>query len=143
MLPDPLAQAVFHPDEKDFARAGELFVDTLREAVVELTGGSGRVANMLSGGIDSGAVTTLAVLAGPEVTAYNAGSPWGNEHAEEQELADFLGIPHIRVHLSADDLLAAVPESVRALGTADHERVEISLTITALLRGGYIERTTY
>lgn len=27
VLPDPLAQAVFHPDEDDFARAGKAFVD--------------------------------------------------------------------------------------------------------------------
>lgn len=142
VLPDPLAQAVFNPTVEDFAQAGKLFVNTLREAIVELTGGSGgHVATMLSGGIDSGAVTTLAVLAGLKVTAYSAGTPWGNEHAEAKELTDFLGIPHVQVDLSADEFLAAVPESVRALGTADHERVDIMVTITALLRGGFIKES--
>lgn len=141
VLADPLAQAVFNPDIDDFARAGKLFVNTLRDAIVNLTGGTGHVATMLSGGIDPGAVTTLAVLAGLKVTAYSAGSPWGNEHAKAKELTDFLGIPHVQVDLSAEQLLAAVPESIRALGTADHERVDIALNITALLRGGFIKES--
>lgn len=59
------------------------------------------------------------------MTAYSAGSPWGNEHAEAQELADYLGIPLVRLELSAKDLLDAVPETMRALGTAERERVDI------------------
>jgi hypothetical protein len=43
-----------------------------------MTEGSGSVATLLSGGVDLGAVTTFAVLAGLTVTAYSAGSPWGN-----------------------------------------------------------------
>lgn len=142
-LPDPVVQAVLNPTITDFERAGTQFVEALRGAVVELTGagyGSGRrVATLLSGGIDSGAVTTLAVLAGLEVTAYSAGSPWGNEHAEAKELTSFLGIPHVTVDLSAEELLAAAPESMRALGTAEQERVDIALTITAMLRGGIVK----
>jgi asparagine synthetase B (glutamine-hydrolysing) len=97
------------------------------------------IATLLSGGIDSGAVTTFAVLVGPDVTAYSAGSPWGNEHEQAAELAGFLGIRHVQIDFSVEELLAAAPASMRALGTAEQERVDIALTITALLRSGVIK----
>jgi asparagine synthetase B (glutamine-hydrolysing) len=97
------------------------------------------IVTLLSGGIDSGAVTTFAVLVGLDVTAYSAGSPWGNEHEQAAELAGFLGIRHVQIDFSVEELLAAAPASMRALGTAEQERVDIALTITALLRSGVIK----
>ncbi|KAJ5496535.1 Carboxymethylproline synthase [Penicillium fimorum] len=136
---DPVVLAALNPKIDDFAQAGSAFITSLQGAVAELTQGETEVASLLSGGIDSGAVTTFAVLSGLKVTAYSAGSPWGNEHAEAAELANALGIPHVTIDLTADQLLAAAPESMRALGTAEQERVDIALTITALIRGGYIK----
>ena len=116
-----------------------MFVSTLQRAVSEITEGAESVATLLSGGIDSGAVTTFAALAGLKVTAYSAGSPWGNEHDEAKELADYLGITHVCIDFSAEELLAAVPESMRALGTAEQERVDIAMTITAMMSSGIIK----
>jgi carboxymethylproline synthase len=139
---DPVVVAALHPRTDDFASAGLAFVTSLQSAIAELTrDGPVQIATLLSGGIDSGAVTAFAALAGLEVTAYSAGSPWGNEHAEAAELADFLGVKHVRVDFTAEELLAAAPESMRALGTAEQERVDIALTITALLRSGTIKET--
>lgn len=90
-LNDPVLAAL-SPQVIDFHEAGSAFVSSLQAAVSEITEGAKSVATLLSGGIDSGAVTTFAVLAGLKVTAYSAGSPWGNEHDEAKELADFLGI---------------------------------------------------
>ncbi|KAJ5312431.1 hypothetical protein PENANT_c027G06653 [Penicillium antarcticum] len=136
---DPVVLAALNPTIHDFSQAGSAFITSLQTAVMEFTQGETEVATLLSGGIDSGAVTTFAVLSGLKVTAYSAGSPWGNEHVEAAELANALGIPHIKIDLTTDELLAAAPESMRALGTAEQERVDIALTITALIRGGYIK----
>lgn len=135
---DPVFAAL-SPQVTDYDEAGTRFVASLDKAIADITKGETTVAALLSGGIDSGAVTTLAVRAGLKVTAYSAGSPWGDEHAEAQELADYLGIPLVRVDLSAADLLAAVPDSMRALGTAERERVDIALTISAVMRSGAIK----
>lgn len=135
---DPVFAALA-PQVADYDTAGTLFVSALDRAIADATRGDTAVATLLSGGIDSGAVTTLAVRAGLAVTAYSAGSPWGDEHAEAQELADYLGIRLVRVDLSAEDLLAAVPDSMRALGTAERERVDIALTISAVMRSGVVK----
>ncbi|KAF3811045.1 hypothetical protein GCG54_00010381 [Colletotrichum gloeosporioides] len=135
---DPLFSAL-SPRITDYDEAGSAFVSAVQKAVSEITESDKEVASLLSGGIDSGAVTTFAVRAGLKVTAYSAGSPWGNEHEEAQELADFLGIPLVRLELSAKDLLNAVPETMRALGTAERERVDIQITLTALMRSGLIK----
>ncbi|TDZ35563.1 Carboxymethylproline synthase [Colletotrichum spinosum] len=136
---DPILAAL-SPQIRDFALAGSSFVSALQGAVSQMTrNGDGSVATLLSGGIDSGAVTAFAVLSGLEVTAYSAGTPWGNEHSEARELCDFFGIPHVCVDFSAEELLAAVPESIRAMGHSENERVDITITITAMLRSGVIK----
>jgi len=136
---DPVVTAALNPKIDDFARAGSDFIIALKGAISHLTAGDREVATLLSGGIDSGAVTTFAVMSGLKVTAYSAGSPWGNEHAEAAELTAALGIPHVTIDLTTEQLVAAAPRSMRALATAEHERVDIALTITALLQGGYIK----
>lgn len=136
---DPILAAL-SPQIRDFALAGSSFVSALQGAVSQMTqNGDGSVATLLSGGIDSGAVTAFAVLSGLKVTAYSAGTPWGNEHSEAKELCDFLGIPHVCVDFSAEELLAAVPESIRAMGHSENERVDIAISITAMLRSGIIK----
>ncbi|KAG8165554.1 hypothetical protein KVR01_004106 [Diaporthe batatas] len=119
--------------------AGSQFTESLSAAVAAITKDESEVATLLSGGIDSGAVTTFAVRAGKKVTAYSAGSPWGNEHEEAQELADFLGIPLVRIDLSAEEILAAIPASIRALGTANRVAVDVSLIVSAVMRRGVIK----
>ncbi|MEE6258688.1 asparagine synthase C-terminal domain-containing protein [Plantactinospora sonchi] len=134
--PDPL-DAAHGVDLVEPAAAGEAFVQALAAAVTGAAAGR-PVATLLSGGIDSGAVTTLARRAGLPVVAYSAGSPWGNEHTEAAELARYLGIEHVLVDLDTDELLAAIPETIRLLGTAHSDKVDIAVTAVALLRRGVI-----
>ena len=140
-LYDPLF-VVLRPQITDFDEAGLKLVGALQTGVAAVTEGETEVATLLSGGIDSGAVTTLAVRIGKRVTAYSAGSPWGNEHAEAQELADFLGINLVRIELSAAEILAAIPASMRALGTAGRLQVDVSLIVAAVMRSGKIKERT-
>ena len=135
---DPLFAAL-HPKIDDFAKAGSAFVSSIQKSISDLTKGDKHIATLLSGGIDSGAVATFASKAGLKVTAYSAGSPWGDEHEEAQQLADYLGIPLIRIDLTAEDLVAAIPDTIRALGTAERERVDIQITISAVMRSGVIK----
>ncbi|KAI1840870.1 hypothetical protein JX266_012952 [Neoarthrinium moseri] len=137
-LYDPLF-AVLHPRIRDFTQAGSRFVEALQAGVSANVQDETEIATLLSGGIDSGAVTTFAVRSGVKVTAYSAGSPWGNEHEEAQELADFLGIPLVRIELSTDEILAAIPASMRALGTANRVQVDVSLIVSAVMRSGIIK----
>jgi asparagine synthetase B (glutamine-hydrolysing) len=117
------------PQITDLHKAGSLFIPSLQNAVAQLTGATLPVATLLSGGINSGAVTTFASLSGLTVTAYSAGTPWGNEHKEAQELTTHLRIPHVLVDFSPEELLAAIPETMRALGTTNHIKLLILLSL--------------
>jgi len=133
---------VLQPKTTDFEEAGRKIVSSLQAGVEALTEDETEIATLLSGGIDSGAVTTLAVRAGKRVTAYSAGSPWGNEHEEAQELADFLGINLVRIELSTDEILAAIPASMRALGTSGRLQIDVSLIMSAVMRSERIKERT-
>lgn len=140
-LDDPVFAAL-EPKITDYDEAGKRFVEAVQKSIADATRDTDPetgIACLLSGGIDSGAAATFAVRAGLKVTAYSAGSPWGNEHEEAQELADYLGIPLHRIELTTADYLAAVPDSMRALATAERERIDIALTITAIMRSGRVK----
>ncbi|MDI1463745.1 asparagine synthase-related protein [Catellatospora sp. KI3] len=134
---DPL-DAALAPTLTDPVAAGDAFVSALADAVRVYTDPGAPVATMLSEGIDSGAVTTLAHRAGLRVTAYSAGTPWGDEYAGAAELAGHLGIAHRRIDLTAAELIGAVPEVIRVLGHAHPEKVDIAVTAVALLRRGAV-----
>jgi asparagine synthetase B (glutamine-hydrolysing) len=55
------------------------------------------------------------------------------------QLTDHLGLPLVRVLLSEDDILVAIPEAVRWSGRTTPETVEIALTTAALHRRKAIE----
>ncbi|MFD3534778.1 asparagine synthase C-terminal domain-containing protein [Streptomyces sp. NPDC058664] len=95
-----------------------------------------RYCALLSGGIDSGAVTFLAHKLGLPVESYSVGTPWGDEFDAAQELCDVAGVELTRVGLTEDDFVDAVPEAVRWLGHATPEVVEIALTSAAVHRTG-------
>jgi hypothetical protein len=135
--PDPLLQAGT-PTVTDPAAAARMLLDALTAALEEATAPGPPTAVLLSGGIDSGTVTTLAHRLGRDLHAFTAGSPWGSESAEAAELAGFLGIPHTSVDLSAGELIRAVPQAISILGTAAPEKVDIALTVVALLRTGLV-----
>jgi asparagine synthetase B (glutamine-hydrolysing) len=134
---DPLLHAGT-PTVTDPATAARMLLGTLTAALEEATAPGTSAAVLLSGGIDSGTVTTLAHRLGRDVHAFTAGSPWGSESAEAAELAEFLGIPHTSLDLSAGELIRAVPQAISILGTAAPEKVDIALTVVALLRTGLV-----
>jgi glutamate N-acetyltransferase/amino-acid N-acetyltransferase len=134
---DPLLQAGT-PTVTDPATAARMLLGALTAALEEATAPGTSAAVLLSGGIDSGTVTTLAHRLGRDVHAFTAGSPWGSESAEAAELAEFLGIPHTSLDLSAGELIRAVPQAISILGTAAPEKVDIALTVVALLRTGLV-----
>lgn len=96
------------------------------------------VAVLLSAGIDSGSVATMATCAGRRVTCYSAGTPWGNEHEGAAELCRHLGVPHVPIELSLNELLDTVPVAIRWLGHATPEKIDIALIGTALLARGHL-----
>lgn len=75
------------------------------------------VGVLLSGGIDSSLVTALLVKAGLKVRAYalDFGVEAYSELPYAQQVADFFGIPLIRVAATGDAILGAIGPTARAL----------------------------
>jgi asparagine synthase (glutamine-hydrolysing) len=75
------------------------------------------VGVLLSGGIDSSLVTALLVKAGLQVRAYalDFGVESYSELPHAQQVADFLGIPLIRVAAAGDAILRAIDPTAKAL----------------------------
>ncbi|MEG3842953.1 asparagine synthetase B family protein [Microcoleus sp. herbarium14] len=75
------------------------------------------VGVLLSGGIDSSLVTALLVKAGLKVRAYalDFGVEAYSELPYAQQVADFFGIPLIRVAATGDAILGAIGQTAKAL----------------------------
>lgn len=75
------------------------------------------VGVLLSGGIDSSLVTALLVKAGLQVRAYalDFGVEGYSELPYAQQVADFFGIPLIRVAATGDAILGAIDPTAKAL----------------------------
>ncbi|MEG3878721.1 asparagine synthetase B family protein [Microcoleus sp. herbarium7] len=75
------------------------------------------VGVLLSGGIDSSLVTALLVKAGLKVRAYalDFGVEGYSELPYAQQVADFFGIPLIRVAATGDAILGAIDPTAKAL----------------------------
>lgn len=137
--PDPLGEFLA-PHRNDPAAAGLAQIEALAGRLARIKAadpGSG-FATLLSGGIDSGTVTCLAVEAGLSVAPYSIGTPWGDEFGDAAELCAHLGIELHPVRLSAEEIIASIPETVRWLGTAEAESVEVALTATCVQRLGIV-----
>ncbi|MFD1831183.1 asparagine synthase-related protein [Streptomyces desertarenae] len=133
---DPLSD--FHtPHRDDPSAAGEAQLDALTAEIARIhtTAPNGtRYATLLSGGIDSGTVTYLAVTGGLPVTPYSVATPWGDELDDAAELCAELGVDLKPVHVTEDEIIASIPEAVRWLGSVDSETVEVALTATSVHR---------
>ncbi|MFC3891136.1 asparagine synthase-related protein [Lentzea rhizosphaerae] len=138
--PDWLDQ--FHePRRTDPLTAGRDQLAALTDVIGQIAAerpGAG-FATLLSGGIDSGAVTYLAARAGFDVLPHSVGTPWGNEFSDAEELCAAAGLELCRVDIDEDTFAAAVPSAVRWLGTTTPEVVEIALTATAVYENKVIE----
>ncbi len=140
--PDTLLVPKFHQEVlTDPTVAGEAQLNALTCAITESITGFSRSAVFVSGGVDSGLVAAIASNSSIPLTAYTIGTPWGNEFEHATELADALKVPLIKITLSEEELLAALPETIRALGHAEPEVVDIALTFTAFFRGRYAQES--
>jgi asparagine synthetase B (glutamine-hydrolysing) len=138
---DPL-RAIWQPTVHDGPTAGAQLLGALGRSVTAVVGDGGPPAVLLSSGVDSGAVLWTAHRLGLQPVAYSIGTPWGDEHDDAAELTGFLGVPHVRLDLTLDQLFTAIPAAVRQLGTAHTEKVDITLGIAAALAAGTIEQRT-
>lgn len=120
---------------EDPMTAGLTQIAELRKAVTEATVGVAGIGALVSGGVDSGLVAAVTSDIGLCRTAYCIGTPWGNEFRDAEELTDALGLPLRRIELTAEQVLTALPETVRFLGHAEPETVEIAVALTAFFRG--------
>lgn len=117
---------IFQPLE-----AGEAQIKVLRSVIDEHTTGKQSIGALISGGVDSGLVASLLARSGKPFTAYTVGTIWGDEFSEAVEMAVSAGIPVRKITLSSDEILAALPATVRAFGHGNPEVISIGVTITA------------
>lgn len=117
---------VFDPLE-----AGTAQIETLQTVINEYITCEESISVLVSGGVDSGLVAALLAETRRPCRAYTLGTPWGNEFSEALEMAVSVGIPIHKIMLSADEILAAIPATVRAFGHGDPETISIGVAITA------------
>ncbi len=111
--------------------AGLAQIGVLRDAIVDVAAGRCRASVLVSGGVDSGLVTALAREVGLEITPFSVGTQWGDEFDNARELTDALGLELRTVTLTTDDVMAALPATIRALGHAEPEVVDIGVALSA------------
>lgn len=121
--------------------AGNRQIAALRREITAV-GGPRPVTVVVSGGVDSGLVAALAHQVGTVDYLASLGTPWGDEYAEADELGAHLGIPVRRIDLSEDEILRALPETVRMLGTVDRELIAAGVNLVAVYRQGTIPAGT-
>ncbi|RKT19010.1 asparagine synthase [Streptomyces sp. 1114.5] len=121
--------------------AGARQIETLRREIAA-SGTPGPVTAIVSGGVDSGLVAALAQQAGILDHLATLGTPWGDEYAAADELGAHLGLPVRHLALSEEDILRAIPETVRMLGVPNREMVAGGVNLVAVYRQGGIPAGT-
>ncbi|TDP37665.1 asparagine synthase C-terminal domain-containing protein [Nocardia ignorata] len=121
--------------------AGNRQIAALRREIAAV-GGPRPITVVVSGGVDSGLVAALAEQAGIVDHLASLGTPWGDEYPEADELGAHLGVPVRRIALSEEEILRALPETVRMLGTTDRETVAAGVNLVAVYRQGTIPAGT-
>ncbi|WP_017902385.1 asparagine synthase C-terminal domain-containing protein [Pseudomonas asplenii] len=114
--------------------AGQAQIAALQQSITDHLRRPGKVAALVSGGVDSGLVAALLAAQCPNFEAFSIGTPWGNEFDDAQQLADALGRPLNRVELDPQSILLALPQTIRAFGHPQAVAVEIGVAITAFCR---------
>ncbi|MBB5936169.1 asparagine synthase C-terminal domain-containing protein [Streptomyces zagrosensis] len=121
----------------DALLAGEAQVDALRAAIAGALSAEQRAGVLVSGGVDSGLVAALVAECGVPATAYTIGTEWGDEFDDAAEAAHAIGLDLRRTALGADDIVEALPATVRAFGHGEPEAIAIGVALTAFCRGEY------
>lgn len=118
----------------DALLAGEAQITALKRSITTHLEWPGKVASLVSGGVDSGLVAALLAEQCPSLELFSIGTPWGNEFDDAQELADAIGRPLNRVDLDRQSILLALPQTIRAFGHPQPQAVEVGVAITAFCR---------
>jgi hypothetical protein len=113
--------------------AGARQIEVLRREIVA-SGTPRPLTVVVSGGVDSGLVAALAQQAGVLDHLATLGTPWGDEYAAADELGAHLGMTVRRIELSEQDILGAIPETVRMLGVPTREMVAGGVNLVAVYR---------
>ncbi|MGW1915404.1 asparagine synthase C-terminal domain-containing protein [Streptomyces sp. NPDC002076] len=121
--------------------AGARQIEVLRREIIA-SGTPRPVTVVVSGGVDSGLVAALAKQAGILDHLATLGTPWGDEYAAADELGSHLGMTVRRIALSEEDILRAIPETVRMLGVPNREMVAGGVNLVAVYRNGRIPAGT-
>ncbi|MEU4417923.1 asparagine synthase C-terminal domain-containing protein [Nocardia salmonicida] len=121
--------------------AGNRQIEALRREITAV-GGPRPITVVVSGGVDSGLVAALAQRAGMVDHLASLGTPWGDEYVAADELGAHLDVPVRRIVLSEDEILRALPETVRMLGTTDRETVAAGVNLVAVYRQATIPTGT-
>lgn len=117
--------------------AGRAQIDALRGAIADAVSTAPDVGVLVSGGVDSGLVAALAAEVGAPTTAYSIGTEWGDEFGHAAEATQAVGLDLRLTALGADDVVAALPATVRAFGHGEPETVAIGVALAAFCQGGY------
>ncbi|MBQ1099039.1 hypothetical protein KBY55_24035 [Streptomyces sp. b94] len=121
--------------------AGQAQVQALRDAIAEALSTAPDVGVLVSGGVDSGLVAALVAETGAPATAYTIGTEWGDEFDHAAEAAQAVGLDLRATTLGADDVVEALPATVRAFGHGEPQTIAIGVALAAFCRGGYaVER---
>ncbi len=99
----------------DFENAKQQLHNRLFSAVQSQLMGEVPIGILLSGGVDSSAIAYYVREAGANLTTFNIGFPEINEFQYSQIVAKALGLRHVEVVMTVDDLLNLFDESVLAL----------------------------
>lgn len=110
------APQLLHREDEAIAQLQGLLQQAIDRQVADLPIDE-PVGVLLSGGIDSSLVTALLVKAGLKVRAYalDFGVEAYSELPYAQQVADFFGIPLIRVPATGDRILGAIEPTAKAL----------------------------
>jgi asparagine synthase (glutamine-hydrolysing) len=98
---------------------------------------------LLSGGLDSTAIATLASRRIPDLRTYCAGpageNPRGEDFAWARQVADRLGLRHTEVGVTRQDFAAAAPDLIRRLGVplSTPNEVAIHAVASAMRADGF------
>ncbi|WP_327145301.1 asparagine synthase C-terminal domain-containing protein [Nocardia sp. NBC_01327] len=119
--------------------AGTRQIEALRREVIA-AGTPRPVTAVVSGGVDSGLVAALAKHAGILDHLASLGTPWGDEYAAAEELGAHLSMPVRRIALSENEILRALPETVRMLGELNRETVAAGVNLVAVYQQGQLPK---
>ncbi|KAA6172968.1 asparagine synthase [Pseudomonas marginalis] len=114
--------------------AGQAQISSLQQSITDHLQRPGKVAVLVSGGVDSGLVAALLASQCADFEAFSIGTPWGNEFDDAQQLANAIGRPLNCVELDPQSILLALPQTIRAFGHPQAQAVEIGVAITAFCR---------